>query len=243
MLALLFATPAYCNGQVAEVPELTQTEKMKIMEIIESLDYTLYQELVAVDPMGVEHIQADKERGAAVMPSIEDGLPIFAVSARALKLPARELRFILAHELGHYVLRHYIQDFEYNVCHRALTKQPKLPGKLSFEDAFHYAYDRTVEDEADRFAIIEFRINVDDAIALAERWRLEVQEDELRNPEKKTFQRGHPLWATRIQHLNALRGEVELRRAKNLLPTPINWKALAKENLEFCQKWAEANLP
>ena len=229
MFVMFFASQALGNGKSPIVPDITGREQKKILRIIKSIDPTLYAELIAVDPTGVDHIQRDYQGAAGVMPSAKDGLPIFAVSARALKLPTRELRFILAHELGHYALGHYIQDFEYKVCHPA------------FEETFHYAYDRTVEDEADRFAIVEFRIDVDDAVALAKRWSLEVQEDELRNPEKKTFQRTHPLWVTRIQHLNELRREVELLKAKNMRPKQINWKALAKENLEFCEKWEEAN--
>lgn len=218
--------------------DLTANERNLLMKIVKSINPELYKEIVAIDPTGINHIKIHYQSGASVAPSLTNGLPIFSISPRVMKLPIGQIRFLIAHELGHYVLNHFQG---YKVSHATLgTKQEgiingkKISGQIPFEETFHYAFSRTQEYEADRFAVIDLGTNIADAIALAKRWSKEAQEHELKEKAKKeTFKSTHPLWTARIKHFEELRREVDLRKAKKLPPKQINWKELAQDYLQL----------
>ena len=227
------------------VPPITPQEQENIMKIIKSIDPRLYQEIVAVDPTGSEHIARDyRPDTISVSASQKDGLPIINIYSSAIvEFPFDELRWVIGHELGHYVLGHVHEDIEkYKVRHKGLVptekgsgefkKVKKVSGQLPFEITFQKALQRTYEDEADRFAVVDLGIGIDAGIAAAKRYQLKLKEHEIASPEKEMFYRTHPFWPARIKHLNELRREVELRKARKMKPKEINWKALAEDYLK-----------
>lgn len=228
-------------------PPITKREQKLVMDTIKYLAPDLYAAIIKVDPTGKNHITRDYTVGvgASVVASKVDGLPEISLDMDEAKLPLKEFRFSIAHELGHYVLEHDIlQNTKLATpIHRALGKQgatdefkkgKKVSGQLPFEETFQNAYSRIDESEADRFAVIEMGIPIDDAISLAKR-DLAKYESDLQNPEKEMLKRTHPLWKARIEQLESLRREVEINKARKAKPKPINWQALAEE---YMQKYA-----
>lgn len=224
---------------------ITADERKYILEIIKEFAPVLYQEIVTVDPSGADHIKSHSGGGAAVNSSVKDGLPDILVGYNYLHLPKNELRAALAHELSHYVLGHFK---ELILTHKALQKVAtqefkkgkKVIGQLPFEESFSSAYSRIKEFEADRFAVIEFGIPIDDAIAWAKDRALAGKEHQLETPQKETFKTTHPLWMARIKQFEELRREVELNKARNKKPAQIDWKKLAANYLqEWKQKYPE----
>lgn len=223
-------------------PPITPAEQQKVMEILKSIDLTAYEAVAKVDPMGTNHIKRHYGNGASIAPSPIDGLPEIQIDAECFNLPIGELRFVMAHELAHYVLGHFFE--EYQLSHHILAKEEvpaelkkgkTVSGKLPFKGTFENAFNRTKENEADRMAIIDFGINIDDGIALAKRWLLEAKEHEIEAPQKATFSSTHPLWASRIKYLESLRREVELNKTRKIRIKPINWQELAEQ---YMQKYA-----
>jgi hypothetical protein len=213
-----------------------------VMPIIQELAPELYKEIVAVDPGGEYHIDLyERDSYAIVTPSTKDGLPEIDISFDFVKLPKNELRFLLAHELGHYVLGHPFN--EPPLVHKALEKIVAESGKLPFKESFRHAFTRVQEFEADRFAVIEFGIPIDDAIVLMKKSEpgrvyssIENYEYALKNPQKETFQSTHPLQKARIEQFEELRREVELNKIHGKQPEPIDWKKLAAHYLKGIQK-------
>ena len=230
-----------------------------IMDLIKGLAPELYKLIIAVDPTGAGHIKRKyAETTAAVAPSFKDGLPEIDIGLELQKLPKNEARFTLAHELSHYVLGHFQPP---TVAHKELqkTEAPALthealqkvameefkkgkkaykPFKVSpskqlvFEESFKKAFSRTQELEADRFAVIEFGVPIDDAIARAKRGATEAEEQKMKTPEKETFTITHPLWMARIKQLEDLRREIELHKVQKRQPKQIPWKELAENYLK-----------
>lgn len=113
-----------------------------------------------------------------------------------------------------------------------------MSGQLVFEGTFNLAQARAREYEADRMAIIDFGITIDDAIAAAKRLLELVKEHEIEMPKKETFKTSQPLWKDRIEHLESLRPEVELNKACKVQRKPVEWKKLAQEYLhKYEQKY------
>ncbi len=224
-----------------DVPVITVEEQKYIMDMVKKFYPALYAEIVKVDPSGSRHVARFSGNGIALEPAIEDALPKFLIDTTITKLPVNELRFLLGHELGHYVLGHLSAE-GHKIGHRTLDvaeagsirefrKGKKVGGQLSFKQTFQDSFQRSKEDEADRFAIVELGIPIEDGIALAKRWQANDEALEKKNQKKETFKRTHPLWSARIKHMQDLRSEVELRKARNTPTPPINWKKLA-ENYE-----------
>lgn len=231
---------------------ITEKESKYILEFIKDLAPDLYKLIVAVDPTGANHIlkYARGGRNASVVPSIKDGLPEIKITADFLLLPKNELLYVLGHELGHYILGHLqptpplahkgLQTI--TTQKRILKKEGKKEGRpievmeqLPAEETFKKAFTRIQEFEADRFAVIEFEIPIDDAIANEKR-TAEIGNERLRMRQQETFKRTHPFSLDRIKYLEELRREVELRKAQKRQPMKINWKDLADN---YLQKWKQ----
>jgi hypothetical protein len=249
-----------------EIIELLKMAKMRepnperkaFMDIIKDLAPTLYEAIVAVDPTGADHIIEDDRFGytsvAGVRVSEKDGLPAIGFGPGTTQVPLERKRAVIAHELGHYALRHLFKRPTIKL--KALEEAPKgkrvlkikgkpvevggeLPvsGFLSLESTveanLQRAFSRQQEYEADRFAVIEFGIPIDDMIA------------EFKAPlpigtkEEETFKSSHPLSMARIKQLEDLRREVELNKIHNKQPMPIDWKALAAE---YFKEWDSKKL-
>jgi Zn-dependent protease with chaperone function len=221
------------------IPAISATEQSKIMEIIKNLSPSLYEAMIKVDPTGADHIKRREEKYkpsarlnlVGVLPSAKDGLPVVYIESRVIQIPEKQLRFIIAHELGHYALQHPLESPI--LTHRVLRKLgaiefkkgKKISSQLPFTETFEFAFSREKEFEADRFAIIELDIPIDDAIAAAKEWIAESEE--LKKHETPTFKSTHPLSTARIDQFENLRREVELNKIHGRKPIDINWKKLA----------------
>jgi hypothetical protein len=214
---------------------ISPQEQAAVMNVIKSLTPALYAAITEVDPAGSMHIKRHYGTGASVIPSEFDGLPLIRIDEDFIKEPFNEQRFSIGHELGHYVIGHFAEA--YQLSHptfgskqhgisEEFKKGKKVSGQLPFESTFEKAYQRTKEDEADRFAILELEVNINDGISLAKRLLEKAKEHEIVSPEKETFITTHPLWINRIKHLEELRREVEIRG--NRKPATIDWKKLAE---------------
>jgi hypothetical protein len=211
------------RGWVSEV--MTSEEREWILEVIKYLDVNLYNEIIKVDRTGIDHVKRsyDHPINASVSISSTDGLPVFWVGAGIKDLPLGEQLAILGHELGHYVLGHALEKHVYTVA--------PLFGK-----PFELAYSRNQEFEADKFAVLDLGISIDDVIANMQRIK-GIREGIIRATKKKgsTFESTHPPEEARIKQLEDLRREVELikRRYSRYTPRPqIKWRQLADEYLQ-----------
>src|SRR5262249_7114793 len=107
-------------------------------------------------------------------------------------------------ELGHYALGHSAAVSGFS------------------EDLLKYAFRRSKENEADRFAIMQLGASIDDAIAAGKTLGASLPKT------SSALQFTHPFWEDRIQYFNELRPELELRRK----PQVINWKEIAQQYLK-----------
>jgi hypothetical protein len=220
---------------------LSKNERMFVLDIIKSFAPQLYEEIVAIDPNGYDHIARDSDPlNAEASLSIPDGFPLIRIGSGIIGLPIKWARFIIAHELGHYALEHLSG---WSIKHPALQKPgtlefkkgKKVSGQLPLKESFQHAYTRILEFEADRFAVMELGVSIDDAIAWRKERALTTLEPE--SPiSRETFKRAHPLSHARIDQLEGLRREVELRKAQNRQPKPINWKELAERYRQRLKK-------
>jgi ankyrin repeat protein len=187
-----------------------------IVSIIKSLAPALYEAIVAVDSMAMDHITRHSDaNNASVSVSCVDGLPVIRVGDNTQNWPLKELNFVIAHELGHYALGHL---------------KSKEPSKKFLQLAFN----RTEEYEADRFAIIDLGVPVDDAITWAQNAINEQNKYKISNSRYDTLNSTHPLSKARITHFEELRREVELRKAQKRAPQKIDWKKIAEDYLKEC---------
>jgi len=208
------------------IEEYEQANRSELLDIIKSIDPHLYTFLIKHDPTGQEYIRInDESRNASVRTNRENGLPVFIISPTFLDLfTTSAKRFIIAHELSHYILGHRFERALYPFTHTGIhAKQTFLEN----------AYSRVHEDEADRSAIMNFGIPLDEGIAALERSFEITGENALHNPHKQTFKQDHPLYVHRKQHLKSLRRELEARKA---LPKQIDWQALAQHQLKEIQE-------
>jgi hypothetical protein len=197
------------NVNKSKILSLTslQKERLNILGVIKDLAPSLYQAMIAADPNGINHIVWNEELGAmniSVLPSNKDGLPVIYVGSLASQIPREQLKFIIAHELGHYALDHFSSS-------------------AFSEEILEHAFSRSTESEADRFAIMQLGANIDDAIAAGKTLSLYVSK------RPSALQSTHPFWQTRIEHFNELRRELEARRRQ---PQQINWKELVAHYLK-----------
>ncbi len=215
-------------------------ERTKVLRIIKDFAPELYTELVAVDPTGKNHIR----RGHTAITTItHDRFPLFTVSySHTMELPEDQLRFILGHELSHYVQD--VHDILNSVSptHKAMKGNETLPqeyargrkkisGQLPFEETFNKARIRTKEYGADAGSVMHFKTNIDAAIAWLQNQTMRREEEYkiAKQPLPTTFTTTHPLPKDRIAHLRSLRPEVERRKASGQKPAPIDWKALMEK--------------
>lgn len=214
----------------------TPEERRYILELMRLIDPSLYDAIVEVDPTGINHILWSDFFGISLTSSDIDGLPIILIDRHTLAhLNPYEQQAFLAHELGHYVLKHLQRAqtpshdyfFERASDNRSFAKGKKVAGQLAPYETFRLAAERIQEHEADRSAILDFGIDIDIMLSAARKIiDLSAQLGDIDGP---TFQRTHPLWVDRIKHLESLRSEVELRTAKQEPLKRFDWKMLAKE--------------
>jgi hypothetical protein len=220
------------------VPRMTTEERQKLLRAIKAVDKSAYNALIKVDPTGENHIKRSHDGGTWTTVSEVDGYPVLNFEPSVAEQSWNDMLCTIAHELSHYVLGHFYEI--YSLSHRELTKEggsrefkgKKVAGQLPFNETFEKARSRIKENEADRMMIIQFGINLDDAIAQAKRLLVKAEETYSEVPHKETFQEMRPLWVNRIKHFESLRPEVELNKAHNVQRKKINWKQLAREYLK-----------
>jgi hypothetical protein len=217
-------------------------ERLKILEIIKKIAPSLYKKIEATDRTGKKHLIKSDEFTPfnIVTETADDGLPRMWFGSYPPQIPENELQFAIAHELSHYVLGHNKERTFLRFPHKVLQKfeteefkkGKKIIGQLPFKQTFENAYFRNQELEADRSAIMEFGIPIDDAVAWFNRYLALFKEHE-RKPEEKTketFQRSHPFFSDRLNQIKDLKREVEIRRKPTM---EINWEKLADEYLKL----------
>ena len=212
---------------------LTQTDRDKVFEILQSIDLQLYTELKKIDPTGENHIGSIDYGDAAVSCSQKDGFPAIRVEHFLLKLPFEKQRWVLAHEIGHYVLGHVIiRDHIPFPYHKTLKYNPDLScpyfrntkghfTKVEMFKAFHNAFIRLTEYEADEFAVRIMGIDPLTGVAMFEN---NISKSD------SNFNRQHPTPKCRIEHLQRLYAQEAHTTKRN----PINWQALATIHKNIC---------
>jgi hypothetical protein len=219
-------------------PPMKAAERQKLLHGLKAIDPDLYDAIIAVDPTGENHIKRNQKIKGGVgyaAFSSADGLPSFYFDPSLADDPYNEMLFVLAHELSHYVLGHLI-FYPSIIVHRELNpkeippafkiKGKKVAGQLPYVETFKKSWSRVQETEADRMAVIDFGIPIDDALC----WLEKGIKDE--DHSETTFQRTHPFRADRIKYLRALCPEIELRKAQKKQRKKIDYKALASEYLQ-----------
>jgi peptidase M48-like protein len=222
------------------IPPMKAAERQKLLNGLKTIDPDLYDAIIAVDPTGENHIKRSQKVTSAYFYT-EDGLPLFYVDKDLVDGPYEETLFVLAHELSHYVLDHIFRPS--TVVHREFSKEvapqefkikgKKVAGQLPFVETFQKARTRIQETEADRMAVIDFGIPIEDALC----WLEKARKDE--NRSTTTFQRTHPFAADRIKYLRALCPEIELRKAQKKKRKKIDYNALAADYLQRYTKYLQ----
>ena len=220
-------------------PGVPEDERAHFLEIIKELAPKLYTKIIAIDPTGEHHILRHEDgSNASVIPLLEDGFPLIRVGTEIRNFPLDWQKFIIGHELGHYVLGHFKT---HAAPHDTLNTEneeaqeyasgKKMAGQLPFKPTFEKAFSRIQEYEADRFSILGFGTAIDDGIAWRQERIKQIKKEEgvQEHPEKETFNRTHPQDDARIKHLESLRPEVELQKAHGETPPPIDWNALIEK--------------
>lgn len=231
---------------------LSLKKRLQILQIIQSISPSLYKQLIAIDPQGNTYIKETKSgsNNAFVCASSSNGLPIITLGTKTLNLPDNQLRFVIAHELSHYVLKHPRSTT--TIAHPLLTDAAELQKittqdkNLPFEKTFRFAQGRIREFEADRFAIMHFGCDIDAAISYFKKpvkWQIWKErltswfsKNSGRNPKNETFKSTHPLWQQRITHLESLRREVQWQKNRNEHPKEIDWESLRQHYLDDTKK-------
>lgn len=222
-------------NRIKNILHITKTEQKTILKGIKKIAPELYAAIVKRDPTGQHHVKRSYDSEFALGISKDDGLPVILIDQDILqffedkkleneKLEDKEMLLAaIAHELGHYVS----EDFLINDQSSHTFKPTKQ---------FAHAYTRTQEYEADKSEVLDFGIDIESAIALAQVLQDKQQEPSLKQPSRKTFKRTHPFWYDRIAHLESLRPEVELKRLHGKKRTVFDWEALADKYWKVVSK-------
>ena len=211
------------------VPAITQQERVKVLNIIKELAPQLYEKIITVDPTGEDHI---KQGNTSMSFSAKDGLPLLRIDNEKLNESDEKLRWIIGHELSHYVNRD-MKDIctwtHKNMSSKESSSQEYAPGRkianqLPLEETFRNAQSRVREYAADAGSVLLFGTSIDAGLKFLEASaKNEISED----PKKETFKITHPLSGFgRKDHLESLRAEVERRKASGQKPAPIDWDML-----------------
>ena len=197
-------------------PLFRKIDPNNILSIVREIAPYLYGKIVEQDPLGRYNLKVYKEGIAAVRCSAYNGLPVFDIHPEFETLSKNEQRFILGHELGHFVLDHL--HYTVSAPPKHLMLFPDSPAGQHSKEIFKMAKRRIRELEADRFAVINLGIDYRDGLEWMQR---EVRE-ELEEP-IKIFESSHPLFPQRIAHLQELGENLELGRERLNLMTPEDW--------------------
>lgn len=186
------------------IAPITHKERQQVFDLIASIAPDLYKEMIAADPNGTQHIFRSYTSPLSVQVNINTGLPAIFVDQYILqKYPVAYLQAGLAHELGHYKLKHLLEDIS--------------PGKTQLGHMLARAKQRTLEYEADRSEVLDFGIDIQIAKDALE--ALEVQES------GSSLKSTHPFVPDRIRQFDALYREIPLKKDSR----KIDWKTLADE--------------
>lgn len=212
------------SRQNSNLRALKEGKVKQVLEIVQSIDPAAYHAITKKDPTGKEHITIDPAISAiaGLAPSTKDGLPsIYVDKDLFFTFPRNEQRFILAHELGHYKMGHFKEAFK-------LKSAP--PDRILLSNA----HNRNREHEADRIAILDFGINLDDAISFVKSRITATKEQELKKwGYIKGLKLTHPFWEERLKHLEGLRRELEIKKAPIL---PVDYDALSQKYFKALKK-------
>jgi len=217
-----------------EMASLCIQRTTHIFQIIKSIDRQLYEEIIAVDPNGLSHIQILYEDGYGfgISFSQEDGLPIFIVEESAFEWSLEEQRFCLGRELGRYVLGHFYDIAKYKKLIWVLANDKMTMRQLHFMRMFENVFLKKFEDEANRFAVLDLGLSIDDGINNAKKFAekeykpISFEEDILND--KYLF------WTERIQYFNELYWLAQkLKSYEAQSKKEINWKEIAKSYLKL----------
>ena len=213
--------------ETASFNERERYHRLYILKIINSLAPELYNEIIKVDQNGEDHIiYNDKSYYGATIKAANDGLPLLKVGERFPKRGYLSNRCTIAHELGHYVLLGHTEDKLAAIKHSSLAtinSYPSCPGiRLDFKCAFLYSQLRIQEYEADRFAVLNMGMLINDMI--------KTFNTRDANHGNKTFNATHPRLEQRLEHIKNLKREVELQKAHGGKLPQINWNSLIEEH-------------
>jgi len=202
---------------------IPSVKRLAVLEVIAKIAPALHTLITTFDPTGKNHIQNDiNPMNASIAILISDGLPLFIIGNYFIDETDGEKQFTIAHELSHYVLGH--------ITHKKglpnETEEDEVrPGLLKINETFSNSQQRIREFEADRFAVLGFGIDVNDAIKYMQN---EVIQDHEHAVPKETFKRTHPLFSARLQQLQQLKYDLEMGHIKAQI-ADINWEELASE--------------
>ncbi len=222
---------------------ITQEERDRTLRALERVAKELYDELVAVDPLGINHIQRDyKDDDNALVTAASDGLPLIKLGEKTAQEDDFLFFWTIAHEVGHYFHGHIHNSPP--VRHKIMREQKQQPNssKLPFEETFANRACQQCEYEADAFAITYGGIPIEVATFALE----SMQPQKIAPSPRYTFTTTHPqrdrapLGNTkqlnddiasfgRIAHTRGLEREVERLKIQGNYPRRINWKQVIQE--------------
>ncbi len=223
-----FMIQAYQDSILAYGFIMPIENRKQVLEIIRSIEPPLADILLESDPTLSTHIRYRENSGmlATVNYSRVNYLPTFTIDLRFFTLPEDQQRFVIGHELGHYVLGHILLlPKKGSPMEWIRTYSPGSPKREIEEDSrlFENARLRLNEYEADQFSVVQFGSSIDSAITLIE----STKDDHPDMPGLKSLDSTHPLFLERISELGKLSENLKVlaRRPKK----PIDWRSHARE--------------
>jgi hypothetical protein len=223
------------------IPPTTLQEQLHFLTIVEQLAPELYIKIITVDPTGENHIKrfwSKSSRGAQLQISEKDGLPIIRVGTTLIDESPAIQQYVVGHELGHYALDHDGEYDDYTAYDKKMNPKNATEDyseKYSpFVEILEHAYNRSQEEEADRFSIMNLGAPLEGGIAYFKK--------KTHKSRRKTFNQDHPLHNARIAHLESLRREVELQKAHGTILPPIDWDTLIQRYTKRYTKESEKEL-
>src|SRR5579871_1529744 len=113
---------SYYNQHIKKmVHPMATKERQKLLHGLKAIDPALYNAIIKVDLTGENHIKRSYDGGSWTSVSTDDGLPLFHFDPSLVNEPYNEMLFVLAHELSHYILGHFYEN--YTIAHRELSKE------------------------------------------------------------------------------------------------------------------------